>query len=256
RKVKALYSILHKIMDLTTKDYDNREIFKQMLKEDNKIEDLEINYIRKDGSQRVGLTNIVPLTINNEKHLLSSIIDISERIKYEKKLLEMSNRDSLTNLYNRRYLLREIEDKIDQYRIKNTLFSIAILDIDDFKEINDEYGHLAGDFVLVEFSKILSENLADDTIIGRFGGEEFLLVMSDKDKLSSQNLLRKLLKNVKNQSFKYNGREINLSFSAGVSSAEELEKRNTSSDCLIGLADKRMYSGKNNGKGKIIYREK
>lgn len=67
-----------------TKDYDNREIFKQMLKEDNKIEDLEINYIRKDGSQRVGLTNIVPLTINNEKHLLSSIIDISERIKYEK----------------------------------------------------------------------------------------------------------------------------------------------------------------------------
>lgn len=238
-----------------TQDYETRDLFKEQIKTNGKITDLEIQFITKNNIIRTGLTNIVPITINNEECLLSSIVDISDRIESEKRIIELSNRDELTNLYNRRFIYESVEEIIADYQENDEPFSVAILDIDDFKQINDRYGHQTGDCVLIEFSKVVKENLREYDVLGRYGGEEFVVLLNHADLQESNRVLSRVLDIVREHRFTCSNEKINLSFSAGITSCEELEKDRLSLDQLIGISDKRMYLAKQKGKNNIVYQE-
>lgn len=237
-----------------TKDYENRDLFIEQIETEGKISDLEIKFISKDNKVRTGLTNIVPITINNEACLLSSIVDISDRIENEKKILELSNRDELTNLYNRRFIYESVEEIIADYKENNEPFSVAILDIDNFKGINDQYGHQIGDCVLVKISKVINESLREYDVLGRYGGEEFIILLNHADIEKSKMVLDRVLNIVQNTIFTCGGNQIELTFSAGLTSCVEIEKEELSIDKLVGISDKRMYLAKQNGKNRIVYR--
>lgn len=237
-----------------TKDYSQRETFKKMIKTYNKIQDLEINYIDKNNENRTGLTNIVPVVINDTECLLTSIIDISDRVKNEKKILELSNKDSLTDTYNRRFVYEVLSKIIEKGNKNRDLFSVAIIDIDNFKNINDNYGHQVGDEVLVEFTKIVKENLRPDDVLGRYGGEEFIIIVNNADIEKSSKVLERVLANVRKRLSIFGDYEINLTFSAGVTSCKELEEVELSIDRLVEIADQRMYLAKKNGKNKVNYK--
>ena len=113
---------------------------------------------------------VITIIILQYKMQTEKILDMSRE-------LEMAaNQDSLTKLYNRRYLT----DRLQQWMsLPGKEFWVALIDIDDFKHINDTYGHMYGDKVLIEFSKYMTEEIGADGIAARFGGEEFMLIFED-----------------------------------------------------------------------------
>lgn len=176
--------------------------------------------------------------------------DITDRIETEKRIREMSIRDSLTNVYNRRYIFERLEELFAEYIRNGKHFSISILDIDHFKKINDTYGHQAGDFILKEFTKVISNSLRLYDLLGRYGGEEFIVITLNASKEQTKPIIERILNNVRNEIFMYNKIEIAITFSAGIS--DTLEHNEVSVEKLIAQADKRLYEAKSTGRNKII----
>lgn len=178
--------------------------------------------------------------------------DITERIKHEEAILEISNRDSLTNVYNRRYVFNRAGEVIEAYKRNEDPFSICILDIDYFKTINDNYGHQAGDYILKAFTETISKNLRPYDILGRYGGEEFILILTQSDQNESELVIERMLATIREETFIYKDNIISFTFSAGISTSNEIAKDEITIDKLVELADKRMYLAKKTGRNRII----
>lgn len=209
---------------------------------------------RKDGSIYYAESKITPvLDINGELiSILSIKQDITERKELEEKLMKASIMDSLTNIYNRRYVFEVLEQMAEVYKRKGDNFSVDILDIDFFKKVNDTFGHPAGDFILQEFARIIGEGIRSSDILGRHGGEEFIILFTNCNKQNSKIVVDKILKRVRNTIFKYDENEIRFTFSAGISDALGFDINKFSHENLIKSADERLYEAKNTGRNKIV----
>lgn len=209
---------------------------------------------RKDGSHYYEDSRITPIYDKDNKlmYYLAVKHDITERKKLEAKLKEISIRDPLTNAYNRRYLLERLNQISDNYKRVEKAFSISILDIDTFKKINDAYGHQAGDFILVELVQIISESIRSYDILGRYGGEEFVLVLPDTDKEEAYTIIQRILEVIRGKNFIYENNNIKVTFSAGISDANEIGKEDFNIGELIRLADNRLYKAKEDGRNRIV----
>jgi len=181
--------------------------------------------------------------------------DISEKKEIENKLLEISIRDPLTNIYNRRYIYERLTKDIERFKRKKIMFSISIIDIDFFKKINDNYGHLAGDYILKKFTSTLSKNLRKYDLLGRYGGEEFIIVTYDADKENTTGQIQKILEIIRKKEFKYDNDNIKMTFSCGVSDISELHHKNIEIKEIVEKADQRLYSAKKSGRNQIIFTE-
>lgn len=186
--------------------------------------------------------------------MLTSIIDISDRVENEKEIIELSTRDHLTDVYNRRFIYGVLEEVIENFIHEKTVFSVGIIDIDNFKSVNDQYGHQVGDDVLVEFSQIIKDSLRSNDILGRYGGEEFIVIIKHADIEKSIHVFERVLDNVRKTNFTHHQNPVELTFSAGITSCKELKKDELTIDKLIEIADKRLYLAKETGKNQIIYK--
>lgn len=186
---------------------------------------------------------------NDEFGMLSSefrnVIDGFEE-KYEKLELEkegieeMAKRDKLTDLYNRHqldYILDKLEDG-------DTDYGIIILDIDFFKLVNDNYGHQIGDDVLVHVAKILQENSRESDVLGRWGGEEFILITHNTDYNTVLSIAEKFRTVIKKEYFNKVG---NITVSLGIA----ISNTGLSSSQVIKLADNALYKAKDSGRDKV-----
>ena len=163
-----------------------------------------------------------------------------------KKLEELSRMDDLTKIFNRRYLLEQLEQEILRAKRYKHPLSLAIIDLDDFKQINDNHGHIVGDEVLSEFSLVLSEHLRRTDIFGRYGGEEFGIIFTATTLQKAVDACEELRQVMGKFRFGSSGSHITISI--GVS---ELEEDMLMQD-LIESADKGMYHGKQNGKNQVV----
>ncbi len=156
--------------------------------------------------------------------------------------------DSLTQLFNRNYL-NEISPMLN---LNN--YSIAMLDLDKFKLINDTYGHKTGDFVLSQSSVIFKNSIRDSDILIRYGGEEFLLFIYNRDDDSSSQVCERIRNNISKYQFSYDKQEIKIQISIGVHENPGLEKNITEA---IKVADKMLYIAKSEGRDRVtIYNER
>jgi len=157
-----------------------------------------------------------------------------------------ANKDYLTGLYNRRYLF-DVGNKIyEDCKFNNKLFAIAIIDIDNFKSINDVYGHDIGDLSLKEVSKILNENIMSDALISRLGGEEFCICFYNREEKEIDNLLESIRKIFENNVIEFDNNKIKYTISIGYSFnfGENI-------DYMINNADKYLYFAKKEGRNRI-----
>jgi len=177
-------------------------------------------------------------------------LDITEKKKVEERILEASIRDPLTNLYNRRYIFDRLNTMKSKYERQREIFSIAILDLDFFKNVNDNYGHVAGDFILQEFSKILNNRFRTFDLIGRYGGEEFIVVMASCTKEIALKRIEGILEEIRGREFIYEKSKIKITFSCGIADSEEFE--NIILDKFIDLADQKLYKAKKLGRNMVI----
>jgi len=169
--------------------------------------------------------------------------------EYHAKLFTFAAVDSLTNLYNRRYILNEMENQFKIARRNNRLFSLIIIDIDDFKLINDTFGHQAGDEFLRQTASTINHALREQDICGRFGGEEFLIILPETDIEGAFQLANRIRKRIEESELLHNGNSIKATISAGVS---RFDSRIDSTKTLFEMADHALYDAKYSGKNKVI----
>jgi diguanylate cyclase (GGDEF)-like protein len=162
-----------------------------------------------------------------------------------KKYEVMSNTDSLTGIYNHRFLMNELEDKCLLYKRDNIVFSAIIFDVDYFKKINDTYGHIEGDQVLIKISQCLIKTIRDIDIIGRYGGEEFLVILPNTTKDDAILIAENCRKAVCNMHI--NNHNIEVSISGGVDQYNGIETTD-----FMKKIDEKLYLAKEQGRNRII----
>lgn len=166
--------------------------------------------------------------------------------KHNKELTYLSEIDHLTKIYNRGKLNSLLEEQLHIFNRYDTFFGLIIIDIDYFKEVNDIYGHNVGDSVLVEFSKILKDNIRDVDYIGRWGGEEFLVICPRINEEGIIKVAGKLHSVIRTHKFKKVGQKT-ASFGAAIC------KNKISKKELIKNADKALYYVKENGRDGVKF---
>lgn len=171
------------------------------------------------------------------EHLITLVHSL--RLKNDE-LKTMATRDLLTGLYNRNYFDLVIVKEIARVSRYGGQLSLIIIDVDNFKKINDKYGHLHGDWVLRECAGILSRAVRDSDVLVRFGGDEFLIAMPETDCNQRESFLNRLKKDISSWNEKHKGYEYELSLSVGCAMWEKGKDLSK----LINEADTLMYRDK------------
>jgi len=164
-----------------------------------------------------------------------------------KELEEMAYLDYMTKLYNRRYFFDKAKEYIQQAKQKNLPICIAILDIDNFKNINDLYGHDIGDQVIVDISSIIKTYSGQNSLSARYGGEEFIILFYNQTLEESKIICNNLLERIRNSVVRH---VIKYTVSIGLSTKSN---KTDTLDRLIKQADIALYKAKNSGKNHLEY---
>ena len=167
------------------------------------------------------------------------------------KLAEEVKRDPLTGLLNRRYMHVILKSITELASITKQPFALALIDIDNFKKVNDTYGHLVGDCVLKQLAELLKKSFRRGDYIFRYGGEEFLIVMPSTDLKEAVTLLERFRCIVQNHAFKCSGEHLKITVSVGVCS--DIPQGSINILDYIRCADKKLYEAKKSGKNKVIF---
>lgn len=179
------------------------------------------------------------------------IIDITAQKRVEAELYRVSIHDELTGLHNRRYLLERLGALNAESARTGRTFAVSLIDLDFFKRINDVHGHAGGDFVLREFADLLRAHVRPYDLAGRYGGEEFILVTLDSDIALAAVLLDRLRTRLRERVFRFEGRDLRVTFSAGVASRSARDG-DVSVESLIAEADGRLYQAKAAGRDRVV----
>lgn len=202
----------------------------------------ELKNLRKDGTEFWIKLVISPSFDTNGN--IKCFTTINQDITDKKIIENLSIKDTLTNVYNRRKLDDLLTKEISFVQRYNIDFSIILMDVDFFKSINDNFGHLIGDKVLVEISKILVENTRKVDHVGRWGGEEFLIICPNSNSKEAKSVADKLREYIENFDF---GIEQCVTASFGVSSF----KTDDNIDDILNRADNALYLAKNSGRNQV-----
>ncbi len=181
---------------------------------------------------------------------VKSELDLFLRLKYlYTKTCYLSITDELTKLYTRRHLKSVLAQEFERAKRYGTIVTVAMIDIDDFKMINDKYGHIAGDYVLKEVSKIFLNTLRKTDFVYRYGGEEICILMPETVIDKAFIPLERLRKTIENRDFIFEGKKMKVTVSIGASTFGK-EMRDAGE--LIERADAALYRAKKSGKNKVV----
>ena len=165
----------------------------------------------------------------------------------EAKMRKLAHEDALTGISNRRCVMDDLARAIDTPRAADRFLGVALIDIDHFKRINDTYGHQVGDQVLIALAQRISRIVRRTDHLGRYGGEEFLLVLNDVTEIEALSILELVRTAVEQAPFYVAARPIDVTISAGVA----LGAPNEESDALILAADTAVYTAKERGRNQV-----
>jgi diguanylate cyclase len=164
---------------------------------------------------------------------------------------EQVREDQLTSTLNRRGLDDAMQREVARAQRKRAPLCIAILDLDNFKKLNDTYGHQAGDDALVHLSNVVKMTLRPTDIVARFGGEEFVIVFTETDVKQAVDAMRRLQRELTKRFFLHDNERLLITFSAGVAALKPSETQ----ESILARADKAMYQAKLQGKNRVVTAE-
>jgi two-component system, cell cycle response regulator len=171
-------------------------------------------------------------------------------VEYEDELLRKATTDALTGIANRHYFMSRAREELSFARRTNILMGMVMMDIDHFKRVNDTYGHQAGDYVLSQFAALVDKNIRGEDILGRYGGEEFVVLMrGEMEPPGAQIFCERIRARVEAFQFMFNGQLIPVTVSLGVcikpgKDVQSLEE-------LIQEADRMLYKAKQGGRNRV-----
>ncbi len=233
----------------TDKDYSFK---KELIQNDKKIGEIYIIIKKNINKKEKKLLDMllqkisIPIAISLERELMLRELEIKNKTLYKKSVT-----DPLTNLYNREYLKEFLTQKIQEAKRYDFPLSVAMVDVDFFKKINDTYGHLIGDCVLKELSNLLKENFRDADVVARYGGEEIFIIMPFTNAKMACEKMEKFRQLVENHNF-CDKRNIKVTISIGVG---QFEKDDTLEDLIL-KADRKVYFAKKHGRNRVVCEER
>jgi diguanylate cyclase (GGDEF)-like protein len=225
---------------------------KELLRIADYSEDLGVRFMQtdKDGENRYFSAQIDAIFATKKQRLLGWIIliqDITSSIQMMKKLEQAAYTDALTGLYNRRHFMELAAMQFERAKRSGAGCHAMMMDLDFFKNINDTYGHLAGDAVLRKVSFCIKEIVRSYDLVARYGGEEFVVMISDSDEETALRLAERIRIHVEENPCRYEDHSLSITFSIGVAASEDADSFET----LLRYADEAMYVAKKNGRNRV-----
>ncbi len=211
--------------------------------------DAAILFGKHFSEQKIFITDIVFFFLNIVFIITTSlaVIWLTNELLFDE-LREQARRDPLTDLLNRRALLETAEREMKRAARYGLSLSSIMVDLDDFKQINDTYGHIVGDRILAELAAILQKTVRQTDFIFRYGGEEFMLLLVETDNSAAQSVAEKILSCIRKNRFT-DEHQLELTASLGVASRADGEE---SWERLVDRSDQAMYEAKKRGRNNIV----
>lgn len=183
-------------------------------------------------------------------HVLKYLSSDHIELQYHETVFRMTTRDGLTEAYNRQYMLEFLERELSRSVARGRSVSVAMLDIDFFKLVNDTYGHLAGDEVLRELCRRASGALRAGDLFARYGGEEFCMVFCESNESDARELAERIRKVIAATPFQTNAGDLPISVSIGVATWEGVGGE-VPTETLLRAADEKLYEAKETGRNQV-----
>ncbi|MCF7858140.1 MAG: diguanylate cyclase [Candidatus Cloacimonetes bacterium] len=226
---------------------ENDKIIKQIeaMQNERNLKEVELKRQQKINKITIYIAIIIGVFIVIIGFIAYSRYKLQE--KYTSEMEKIAKTDLLTQLPNRRAVLDQINYEVNRFLRNNEPFTIVISDIDDFKNINDSYGHDVGDKVLIALAKLIKDSIRKQDICARWGGEEFLFLLPGTDAKGGLTISEKIRKKIEKEKIKHGENLLTFTMTFGVST---YTKGSTVDECIT-RADKALYQGKKTGKNRV-----
>lgn len=230
-------------------DPRQRVMMIRRLCEEGSVLDYQVNVRRKNGEELIASFDARG-TFDSEGRLIyfdTIVQDITSRVMAERELERLARTDSLTGLLNRQHLMERLEEEMDRTSRYRRPLSLMLMDLDHFKEVNDKHGHLAGDAVLVTSASRILQSLRKSDFAGRYGGEEFCVVLPETGLDGAAGLaerLRRSLEETRHTLSDGTGLKVTCSIGVAEASCRDVED-------LIAVADAALYLAKRSGRNRV-----
>ncbi len=231
-------------------DWNDRKKLLTQLADSGCVRDFDAKLKASDGTEFSCLIEIDKISSEGQELVIWTASDISRRKELEKELQEMARTDALTGLPNRLALFEVMERAGCQAKRRQTRLAVMVLDLDGFKQVNDEFGHLAGDDLLVQIAERLTGSVRETDFVARLGGDEFAIILEDIKTLDDvSNIASHILGNITG-TYKVQGFDCRVGGSIGIS---VYGQTTTHMEELLQQADKALYDMKGQGKGSFVF---
>ena len=162
---------------------------------------------------------------------------------------ELAITDKLTGVSSRKYCLERLDEELQRSKKLKNSFSVLMVDVDHFKEINDHYGHLVGDVILKDIARVIKDNTRQIDLMGRYGGEEFLIILTETAVDQARFAAERIRTAVENKSVTAYDEHLSVTISIGISSFP-MHAIDVAS--LIDISDKALYKAKESGRNRVV----
>ncbi len=208
--------------------------------------EIEIDMLRRGPRMQSTRRIVIGNSQGEAKYLIAVIEDVTESKKAEQRIAFLAHHDALTGLANRAALAQKIDEAAARQRRRDEPFTVLLLDLDRFKQVNDTLGHPAGDALLIEVATRLKSLLRETDVLARLGGDEFAIIQaSESNQREAARSLAERIIAVLGKPFAIDGADINIGTSIGIALAPE---HGTASDSLLKMADLALYRAKSAGR--------
>ena len=242
------------LLDIIMPGIDGYEVCRR-LKADHELKDIPVIMITsKTGSSDIrealelGAFDYIKKPVD-EVEVIARLQSALRFKKYQDRLKEMAMKDHLTGLYNRMLLIELLEKELANNKRGMLGTAFVMLDVDNFKKVNDTYGHLAGDMILSQLSQILTSSVRIEDVVGRYGGEEFGIVLKQTDEDIAIKICERIRKRIEKFEFQWKDYKINITISIGLCYKKYVDEVETEE--IIRRADHVLYKAKTHGKNRI-----
>jgi len=243
------------LLDIMMPDMDGYDVCKN-LKNNPKTKDIPIIFLTaksdEDSIEKaydIGGSDYVTKPFR-PKELMARVKRELQLVALQNELKFLASTDPMTKLYNRRYFTKVSEHIMDLSVRKDEDISVIILDIDNFKLVNDTYGHKAGDQVIISLANLLRSHQRKSDIVCRFGGEEFVILLPNTPLEGAQIVAQKIRSSVEEDSLKIENHNISYTVSIGVSKVDTSSEKNI--EKALNRADDGLYRAKHNGRNQVV----
>ena len=247
---------MEEVQQLSAWDWDTlvsrEELLDMIEKVDTAGAHFETQHRRKDGTLCAVEISSNGAVYRGQKLVFCVCRDITEKKAFEAKIRELAIRDPLTDVYNRRHLFERLGETVAEHSRNEGEFCVSILDLDHFKAVNDTHGHLAGDAALKEFARTVASVIRPYDILGRYGGEEFIIVSKNAGAVDTGRVIERVMSTVRKKAFLFEGHKMRLTVSCGLAASSEFEPGDLSVETLVARADRRLYEAKAAGRDRCV----